>query len=152
MIWRIRERAAFERLRSEGVRIRPLTSSSSVGESHRRRSLWCSYLPDTDDVPPRVAFAIGRKVGPAVVRNRLRRQIRAVLSELQAPRSSQVGDVGQGGLSGGSYLFGAHPSVTDLSFPQLRAEVIDLMAGAQRVAGRQYRLDVASPEASNEPL
>ena len=129
MIWRIRERAAFERLRSEGVRIRPLTSSPVVGEPHRRRSLWCSYLPDTADVPPRVAFAIGRKVGPAVVRNRLRRQIRAVCNEAES--SSTIA----GSLAPGSYLFGAHPSVTELSFAQLRSEVLDLLSGAQRVAG-----------------
>ena len=30
-------------------------------------------------VPPRVAFAVPRKVGTAVVRNRLRRQVRAHL-------------------------------------------------------------------------
>jgi ribonuclease P protein component len=129
VIWRIRERAAFERLRSEGVRIRPLTSPPTEGEPHRRRSLWCSYLPDPADVPPRVAFAIGRKVGPAVVRNRLRRQIRAVLNEADSNQTSADA------LAPGSYLFGAHPSVTELSFAQLRREVLDLVAGAQRVAG-----------------
>jgi ribonuclease P protein component len=133
VIWRIRERAAFERLRVQGVRIRPLTPSLSVGEPHRRRSLWCSYLPDVTDAPPRVAFAIGRKVGPAVVRNRLRRQIRAVLIELQQGQAGQAGH-GLPVLPGGSYLFGAHPSITELSFAQLRSEVIDLMAGAHRIA------------------
>jgi len=32
--------------------------------------------------PPRVAFAVGRRVGSAVERNRLRRQLRAVAAEL----------------------------------------------------------------------
>jgi ribonuclease P protein component len=77
-----------------------------------------------------VAFAIGRKVGPAVVRNRLRRQIRAVLIELQQGQAGHGLPV----LPGGSYLFGAHPSITELSFAQLRSEVIDLMAGAHRIA------------------
>lgn len=131
MIWRIRERAAFERLRTEGVRIRPLTSPPLPGESHRRRSLWCSYLPDTEATPPRVAFAIGRKVGPAVVRNRLRRQIRAVLAEA---------GTSPGAMAPGSYLFGAHPSVVDLEFGDLRTEVLELVAGASQVtsvAGRR---------------
>lgn len=34
---------------------------------------------DPDVTPPRVAFAIPRKVGPAVRRNRIRRQLRAHL-------------------------------------------------------------------------
>jgi ribonuclease P protein component len=91
-----------------------------MGEAHRRRSLWCSYLPDIDSTPPRVAFAIGRKVGPAVVRNRLRRQIRAVLHEQQ----------GLGQLASGSYLFGAHPSVVSLSYADLREEVLELLRAA----------------------
>ena len=38
--------------------------------------------PLTGDEPPRVAFAVSRKVGTAVVRNRLRRQVRAYLGEV----------------------------------------------------------------------
>lgn len=136
MIWRIRERAAFERLRTEGVRIRPLTSPPLPGESHRRRSLWCSYLPDTEATPPRVAFAIGRKVGPAVVRNRLRRQIRAVLAEAGTPPGTPPGTspgTPPGAMAPGSYLFGAHPSVVDLEFGDLRTEVLELVAGASQV-------------------
>lgn len=141
MIWRIRERAAFERLRTEGVRIRPLTSPLLPGESHRRRSLWCSYLPDTEATPPRVAFAIGRKVGPAVVRNRLRRQIRAVLTEAEARTTPGTSPgTAPGAMAPGSYLFGAHPSVVDLGFGDLRTEVLELVAGASQVtsvAGRR---------------
>jgi ribonuclease P protein component len=33
------------------------------------------------DATPRIAFAIGRRVGPAVARNRLRRQLRAIFAE-----------------------------------------------------------------------
>ena len=42
-------------------------------------------LPDPTAHPPRVGFAISRAVGPAVVRNRLRRQLRA-LSRARAER------------------------------------------------------------------
>jgi ribonuclease P protein component len=76
-----------------------------------------------DSTPPRVAFAIGRKVGPAVVRNRLRRQIRAVLHEQQ--------HLGQ--VATGSYLFGAHPSVVTLGFAELREEVLELLRAAHAV-------------------
>jgi ribonuclease P protein component len=36
-----------------------------------------------DDDPPRVAYAIGRAVGPAVARNRVRRRLRAAMQELR---------------------------------------------------------------------
>jgi ribonuclease P protein component len=58
-----------------------------------------------------------------VVRNRCRRQIRAVIHEAHAADP----------LPHGSYLFGAHPSVVELTFPQLRAEVLDLLAGVRPV-------------------
>jgi ribonuclease P protein component len=101
LIWRIRERDAFARLGREGFRI-------------RTSSLWCTYLPDPAVAPPRVAFAIGRAVGPAVVRNRVRRRLKALLtSELE--------------LSPGWYLFGARPTATELTFDQMRAELTALL-------------------------
>jgi ribonuclease P protein component len=102
LIWRIRERDAFARLGREGSRI-------------RTSSLWCTYLPDPAVVPPRVAFAIGRAVGPAVARNRLRRRLRALLnSELEPPP--------------GWYLIGARPSANELTFDQLRSELTALLS------------------------
>jgi ribonuclease P protein component len=102
LIWRIRERDAFARLGREGSRI-------------RTSSLWCTYLPDPAVVPPRVAFAIGRAVGPAVARNRLRRRLRALLtSELEPPP--------------GWYLIGARPSANELTFDQLRNELTALLS------------------------
>jgi len=50
--------------------------------------------------PPRVAFAVPRKVGPAVVRNRLRRRIRAHLA-VRAGRD--------GALAPGAYLVSVAP-------------------------------------------
>ena len=72
MIWRIRERSAFTRLAREGRRT-------------RAGVLWCTYIPDPAATPPRVAYALGRAIGPAVVRNRLRRQIRALLDTTSLP-------------------------------------------------------------------
>lgn len=64
-----------------------------------------------------MAFAIGRQVGGAVVRNRLRRRLRAVLRSLD--------------LAPGAYLVGvsvADPSADSLSFAQLSALVRQAVA------------------------
>jgi ribonuclease P protein component len=102
LIWRIRERDAFARLAREGARI-------------RTSSLWCTYLPDPGADPPRLAFAVGRAVGPAVTRNRVRRRLQALLSTGTRPPP-------------GWYLIGARPSVNELTFDQLRSELTDLVA------------------------
>ena len=56
----------------------------------------------------RFAFAIGRRVGPAVVQNRVRRRMRAVVAE--AGRDLPVG----------TYLFSAGPEIVGLSFEEMR--------------------------------
>src|SRR4029077_5956550 len=64
LIWPVRERATFRAL-ARGRRRRRgvvMVTSAVVG-------------PDSE--PPRVAYAIGRGVGTAVVRNRVRRRLRA---------------------------------------------------------------------------
>jgi ribonuclease P protein component len=61
----IGRRATFERLRKEGIRV-------------RRGSLGLTYLPLAEG-ETQVAFAINRRVGTAVVRNRTRRRLRAAL-------------------------------------------------------------------------
>jgi ribonuclease P protein component len=68
-----------------------------------------SRVEDRPDLPPRVAFSIGRQVGPAVVRNKLRRRIRSVLRETRPP------------LAPGAYLVSARPEAAQLSFDELRA-------------------------------
>jgi ribonuclease P protein component len=55
--------------------------------------------------PPRVAFAVGRRAGGAVARNRVRRRLREV-----ARRSS---------LPGGDWLIGAGPGAASASFAEL---------------------------------
>ena len=100
MIWRVRERRSFERLRVEGRRVR-----SGV--------LWCTYVVDPKLSPPRVAFAIGRANGPAVTRNRLRRRLRAALSSCALPP--------------GLYLLGAQPVATERSYSELVFDVRRLL-------------------------
>jgi ribonuclease P protein component len=59
-----------------------------------------------------VAYAIGRKAGNAVERNRIRRQLRTIVQEL----ASQ--------LRPGMYLIGVAPPSTDLRFGELRLTVM----------------------------
>jgi ribonuclease P protein component len=76
---------------------------SRHGRRVREGPLTVVHRPGPQD--PRVAFAVGRRVGPAVARNRLRRRLRALWRELEVP--------------GGDYLIIAAPSTLDLSFTQL---------------------------------
>jgi len=109
LIWRIRERSAFARLTADGQRA-------------RAGVLWCTYLldPPSSLTPPRVAFALGRALGPAVVRNRVRRRLRVALSAACS----------EGRLPPGWYLFGAQPRAVERSFHEL---TFDLTALLQRV-------------------
>lgn len=63
--------------------------------------LWCSWIADDAARPPRVAYALGRGVGGAVVRNRVRRQLRHALAA----------EARGAGLPSGWYLIGASPGV-----------------------------------------
>lgn len=89
-------RGDFQRLRSEGRR----WSSGPV---------WCLYRPAEPTAPPRVAFAIGRTVGSAVVRNRLRRRLREILRRADLPA--------------GDFLVGISPAGAAASFDVLRDAV-----------------------------
>jgi ribonuclease P protein component len=92
LIDRVRERDAFVRIRRDGARV-------------RADPLWCSYVLDPDLVPPQVAFAIGRAVGTAVRRNRLRRRLRALLATSDVPP--------------GLYLIGANTRACEHTFDDL---------------------------------
>jgi ribonuclease P protein component len=61
------------------------------------------FLPGPD--PASVSYAIPRTVGPAVVRNRLRRRARAVMAGLDLPP--------------GSWLVGFDPTAATLSYEHL---------------------------------
>lgn len=74
------------------------------------------YLPAAQR-PARVAFAINRRVGNAVVRNKVRRRLRAIVGELD--RELTPG----GGLPAGTYLLTVRPEVTSLSYRELADRV-----------------------------
>lgn len=107
MIGRIHERREFERLSRHGRRARSET-------------LWCRYLDDPAIIPPRVAFAIGRDVGSAVTRNRLRRRLRVL-----AAHSPEL-------LPHGQLLIGARPTAGERSFDELGGELTAMLSTVRR--------------------
>ena len=62
-----------------------------------------------EDGPPRVAYAVGRHVGGAVARNRLRRRLRAVVRD-----EAVALDAGR------AYLIGAAPAALRAPYRELR--------------------------------
>ncbi len=105
LIWHILERSVFARLSRDGVRT-------------RAGVLWCTFLLDPSQDPPRVGFAISRAVGPAVVRNQLRRRLRVLLSAAALPP--------------GNYLVGTRPAAAGRSSVDLRRDVQALSSGVRR--------------------
>jgi ribonuclease P protein component len=99
---RVRSRAQFAALRSAGRR-------------SRRRAIQVTHLaaPDAGG-PPAVAYAIGRPVGTAVVRNRLRRRLRAIVDRLDLPS--------------GTYLISATPVAVDLRSDELAEQLVACVA------------------------
>ncbi len=98
----MRGRANFLDLRRNGVRAR---SGPFV----------VTFAPWVDDGPVQVGYAVSRRVGNAVVRNRLRRRLRAILDGLAR--------AGNPTLRGGRYVISPNPAAVHLSFPQLEAAV-----------------------------
>ncbi len=107
-VWRIGDRATFEALRRSSARARagPLSVAHVPPAPGERRR--------------RVAYAVGRPVGSAVVRNRARRRLRAVMAELAR----------SGRLPAGAYLVSARPGVAQLPFEELVATLGDLVERA----------------------
>ena len=96
LTWRVRDRGTFARFRASRTRttIGPIT---------------VTFVPDEVIARPRVAYSVGRKVGTAVVRNQLRRRLRAIVAERA--------------LGPGAYLISAGPRAAELSFTDLRSTV-----------------------------
>lgn len=91
------------------------------GSSQRARSgpLKVVYVPGNDLVGPAVAFAISRKVGPAVVRNRIRRQLREAARDLSS----------MGELPSGRYLVIVSPGANGSPMATLRGHLARAVGG-----------------------
>jgi ribonuclease P protein component len=107
LIWTVRDRATFEALRRRGRRV-------------RRGPITITWLEGHPAEPPRVAYAIGRRAGGAVERNRIRRRLRAIIREVRAQ------------LRPGAYLFGATAAASSLSYGDLRATVCQALGALHR--------------------
>jgi ribonuclease P protein component len=101
LIWRVDRRDTFV----------------SLGRARRHRNgpITVSWIPGDPVEPPRVAYTIGRRVGSAVVRNRVRRRLRMLIREL-APQ-----------LLPGSYMVGAGPEAALLTYNDLRAVLVKVL-------------------------
>jgi ribonuclease P protein component len=113
LIGRVGDRATFDALRRDGRRA-------------RRGPMTVVYLPGGNDV--RVAYAIGRKVGPAVVRNRVRRRLREAVRELDRTTA--------GGLECGAYLVTVRPESAGCTYSELRDDLERACAALRDEAGR----------------
>ena len=107
MAWRIRDRATFEALRRRGQR-------------SRRGHITVTYAVVGDESEPRVAYAVGKRAGGAVVRNGLRRRLRAVVADIS------------GSLEPGAYLVAAGHEAVGLPYEDLKAQVTAAMTSASR--------------------
>jgi ribonuclease P protein component len=104
---RVRDRAAFAALRT--------------GQRGHAGPVRVTWVPEAGATPPRVAFAVGRRVGTAVERNRVRRQLRAAADDLAAE------------LAPGTYLV-AYRGTPGAAFATLREDLARAAAeaGARR--------------------
>ena len=111
-LWRITDRGSFVELRQRGKRARrgPVTVT------------WLAPSPDAPATPPRVGFAVGKAAGGAVLRNRVRRRLRAAMRQLAV----------DGRLAAGTYLVGGGAALAALPWVELVDLVADTIAEAQR--------------------
>lgn len=110
MVSRIGDRATFEALRRSRNRA-------------RRGPISVTYAVVAAAEEPAVAYALGRRTGGAVVRNRIRRRLRAAVAQ------------GTAGLAPGAYLVSAGPEAAELPFEELR----ETLVAAMRQAGEARR-------------
>ncbi len=111
-LWRITDRRTFQDLRQHGRRARrgPLTVT------------WLAPREGEVDSPPRAGFVVGKATGGAVVRNRVRRRLRAALRELRVTDR----------LRAGTYLLGGTAELATMPWSALVELLHETLTEAQR--------------------
>ena len=112
LIWRIRSSATFGRLHRDGL-------------VSRHGLLEIRYLLGGED-PPRLAFSVGRRVGTAVARNRVRRRLRSVMRDVATSAPER--------LPSGDYLIRVRPGAAEADTRRLRG---DAEAALERIRRRR---------------
>lgn len=90
----------------------------------RRGPLALTYLDQGPDAPIQVGYAIGTRVGSAVVRNRLRRRLRAIVAGLAAEPSGLVPP--------GALLLRVAPEAAERRYEELEDDVTILLEALRR--------------------
>lgn len=72
--------------------------------------------------PPRLAFSFGRRLGKAVVRNKLRRRVRSIFTQLAK----------EDRVPPGVYLVGMSPSGAQMSYSSIATHVETLLSKIQK--------------------
>lgn len=80
------------------------------------------YSPDQIDDPPRLAFSLGKRLGNAVVRNKIRRRVRAIFTELAK----------EDHLPHGVYLVGMSDAGAHLSYSSLETHLETVLSKIQK--------------------
>jgi len=109
LIWRVRDRSTLRALQRQGHR-------------GRSGSVTVMFLPG--DTPPQLAFAVTRKVGGSVARNRVRRRLRAAFLELSR----------ESGVAGGGFLISTRSDADEHTFEKIKKELSEALSnvGAMR--------------------
>ena len=91
------------------------------GEKRRGRLFLVEVLDRNDGLSPRVGFTVTKKVGNAVVRNRVRRRLR------EAVRTHAASDM----TPGNDYVIVGREDVLAIPFGQLKAELSRRLRGTR---------------------
>ncbi|MBJ7281947.1 MAG: ribonuclease P protein component [Acidimicrobiia bacterium] len=100
MIWRIRDHATFV--------------AFARSPSRRSGAISVRRIGGSAESPPRVAYALGKRVGDAPTRNRLRRRLRAAVRELDSEL-----------VAGSAYLIAARPEAVLMSKTQIEVALTE---------------------------
>lgn len=110
LITPIRDRRTFEALRTDAIRV-------------RRGHLSLAFLDDDPHGPSRLAFAIPKRVGGAVTRNRVRRRLRAIFADLVSGDADAV--------PSGALMVSVAPDAVNRTFTELKHDVTRLLDALQ---------------------